>query len=44
MKKFELVAAVAKEIGLTQDSVNKVIDSMSNVIVRECVENGSESI
>lgn len=42
MKKFELVAAVAKETGLTQDSVNKVIDSMSNIIVKECVENGGD--
>ena len=42
MKKYELVAAVAKETGMTQDSVNKVVDSMSAVIVRECVTNGGE--
>ena len=42
MKKFELVAAVAKETDLTQDSVNKVIDSMSNIIVKECIDNGGE--
>ena len=42
MKKFELVAAVAKETGMTQDSVNKVVDSMSAVIVKECVTNGGE--
>lgn len=40
MKKFELVAAVAKETGLTQENVNKVIDSMSVIIVNECVNNG----
>lgn len=42
MKKFELVAEVAKEIGMTQYSVNKVVDSMSAVIVKECVTNGGE--
>ena len=42
MKKYELVAAVAKETGMTQDSVNKVVDSMSAVIVKECVTNGGE--
>ena len=42
MKKFELVAEVAKETGMTQDSVNKVVDSMSAVIVKECVTNGGE--
>ena len=42
MKKYELVAAVAKETGMTQDSVNKVVDSISAVIVKECVTNGGE--
>ena len=42
MKKFELVAAVAKETGLTQDNVNKVVDSMSAIIVKECVANGGD--
>ena len=42
MKKYELVAAVAKETGMTQDSVNKVVDSMSAIIVKECVTNGGE--
>lgn len=42
MKKFELVAAVAKETGLTQENVNKVVDSLSAVIVKECVTNGGD--
>lgn len=42
MKKFELVAEVARKTGMTQDSVNKVVDSMSAVIVKECVTNGGE--
>ena len=42
MKKFELVAAVAKETGLTQEIVNKVVDSMSAIIVNECVNNGGD--
>lgn len=42
MKKYELVAAVAKKTGLTQTDVNKVIDVMSEVIVEACVENGDE--
>lgn len=43
MKKFELVAAVAKKVpGQTQESVNKVIDAMAEVIVTECVENGGD--
>ena len=43
MKKFELVAAVAKKVpGQTQESVNKVIDAMAEVIVTECVKNGGD--
>lgn len=42
MKKYELVAAVAKKSGLTQTDVNKVVDAMSEVIVETCVENGEE--
>ncbi len=42
MKKYELVAAVAKASGLTQTDVNKVIDSMCEVIVEACVENGDD--
>lgn len=42
MKKYELVAAVAKKTGLTQTDVNKVVDAMSDVIVEACVENGDD--
>lgn len=42
MKKYELVAAVAKETGMTQTDVNKVIDAMCPVIVKACVEDGEE--
>lgn len=42
MKKYELVAAVAKKTGLTQTDVNKVVDVMSEVIVEACVENGDD--
>lgn len=43
MKKFELVAEVAKKVpGQTQESVNKVIDAMAEVIVTECVRNGGD--
>lgn len=42
MKKYELVAAVAKETGLTQTDVNKVIDAMQPIIVRTCVDEGGE--
>ena len=35
MKKYELVAAVAKETGLTQTDVNKVIDAMCPIISHE---------
>lgn len=42
MKKFELVAAVAKKTGMTQTDVNKVIDAMCPIIVEACVENGDE--
>lgn len=42
MKKYELVAAVAKETGMTQTDVNKVIDAMQPIIVKACVENGDE--
>ena len=40
MKKYELVAAVANETGVTQKDVNTVIDAMSDIIVKECRENG----
>lgn len=42
MKKYELVAAVAEETGMTQTNVNKVIDAMCLVIVKACVEDGDE--
>lgn len=42
MKKYEFVAAVAKETGLTQEAVNKVIDAGSKIIAQECVTNGGE--
>lgn len=42
MKKYELVAAVAKETGMTQTEVNKAIDSMCSIIVNACVEQGDE--
>lgn len=42
MKKYELVAAVAKETGMTQTDVNKVIDAMCPVIVKTCVDEGGE--
>lgn len=42
MKKYELVAAVAKKTGLTQTQVNSVVDVMSEVIVEECVGNGGD--
>ena len=42
MKKYELVAAVAKDTGMTQTDVNKVIDAMCPVIVKACVDEGDE--
>jgi nucleoid DNA-binding protein len=42
MKKYELIAAVAKKTGITQVDVNKVIDAMGEVIVETCVENGDD--
>ena len=42
MKKYELVAAIAQETGLTQTDVNKVIDAMCPIISDECVHNGGE--
>lgn len=42
MKKHELVAELAKETGITQTDVNKVIDALSPIIVRVCVEEGDE--
>lgn len=44
MKKFELVAEVARKTGMTQDSVNRVIDSMSHVIVAECINGGEVNL
>jgi len=42
MKKYELVAAVAKKTGITQTDVNKVVDAISETIVEACVENGDD--
>lgn len=42
MKKFELVQAIAKETGHTQDTVNSIIDAMQPIIVEAVVENGEE--
>lgn len=42
MKKYELVQAIAKKTGYTQDVVNNVIDAMQPIIVEACVENGEE--
>lgn len=42
MKKFELVQAIAKETGYTQEVVNKVVDAMQPIIVEACVERGEE--
>lgn len=43
MKKYELVVAVAKASGVTQKEVEKVIDTMSGIIV-EAVRDGGDSI
>ena len=42
MKKYELVAAVSKKTGLTQNQVNEVINVTCETIVETCVENGEE--
>lgn len=42
MKKFELVQAIAKETGYTQEVVNNVIDAMQPIVVEACVERGEE--
>ena len=42
MKKYELVAAVSKKTGLTQNQVNEVINATCETIVETCVENGEE--
>lgn len=42
MKKYELVAAVAKKTGLTQTQVDEVINTTCETIVETCVENGEE--
>lgn len=42
MKKFELVQAIAKKTGYTQEVVNNVIDAMQPIIVEATVENGEE--
>ena len=42
MKKYELVAAVSKKTGLTQNQVNEVISATCETIVETCVENGEE--
>ena len=42
MKKFELVREVAKQTGISQDVVNKVVDNMSEVIIKTVIEDGDE--
>lgn len=42
MKKYELVAAVSKKTGLTQNQVSEVINATCETIVETCVENGDE--
>jgi len=42
MKKFELVREVAKQTGISQDVVNKVIDATSDVIVKNVMEGDGE--
>lgn len=42
MKKYELVAAVSKKTGLTQNQVNEVINATCETIVETCVDNGEE--
>lgn len=42
MKKFELVREVTKQTGISQDVVNKVVDNMSDVIVKTVIEYGDE--
>lgn len=42
MKKYEFVAAVAEETGLTQKQVTAVVEAFGKVIVDECVGKGEE--
>lgn len=42
MKKYELIAAIASDTGLTQVDVTKMVDSMQSIILKECVDNGGE--
>ena len=42
MKEYELVAAVSKKTGLTQNQVSEVINATCETIVETCVENGEE--
>lgn len=42
MRKSEFVAAVAKEAGMSQRDTEKVIDALSPVIVKTCIEEGDE--
>ena len=42
MKKYELVAAVSKKTGLTQNQVSELINATCETIVETCVENGEE--
>lgn len=42
MKKFELVQAIAKETGYTQEVVNNVVDAMQPIIANACIEEGDE--
>lgn len=42
MKKYELVAKVAKDSGLNQEQVNKVIESTCKAIVDDCLNGSGE--
>lgn len=42
MKKFELVAAVAKTTGVSQEKTNEVIDALVATIVKEVVDGGDD--
>lgn len=42
MRKSEFIAAVAKESGMSQRDTEKIVDAITPVIVKTCVENGEE--
>lgn len=42
MRKSEFIAAVAKEVGMSQRDVEKVVDSLTPVIVKTCIEDDDE--